>query len=141
MTIDLAVARPVELAEEDPLPAAERELAAVERHEDLRVHQRRAHVRGGVGAVGVLGVLPVPAVVDHLLERVLEVLRDERVGVLVDRDARGRVRNVDEGRRSAVRAGERLLHEVGDVHELGLAVGLQADLAHGGILGPPCRGR
>ena len=96
---DLAVARPVELAEEDPLPAAERELAVADRDEDLRAHERSAHVRGGVRP-RVLGVLPVPPLVDDLLERVLEVLRDERVGVLVDRDARRRVRDVDERRRA-----------------------------------------
>jgi hypothetical protein len=44
-------------------------------------------VRRGVRAVRILDVLPVPAVVDDLLERVLEIPGDERVGVLVDRDA------------------------------------------------------
>ena len=43
---DLALARPVELAEEDSLPAAERELAVVERDEDLRCSSaRRARAR------------------------------------------------------------------------------------------------
>ena len=100
---DLAVARPVELAEEDALPLPERELAVADRDEDLRARQRRADVRRRVRAVRILGVLPVPAVVDDLLERVLEVLGDERVGVLVDRDAGRRVRDVDERRRGAVR--------------------------------------
>ena len=41
---------------------------------------------------------------------VLEVARDERVGVLVDRHAGGRVRDVDECRARPVDAVERLLH-------------------------------
>src|SRR5438105_1801366 len=81
---DLAVARTVELAEEDPLPLTERELAAVERDEDLRVHQRCPNMGRRIGSVGILDVLPIPAVVDDLLERVLEILRHERIRVLVD---------------------------------------------------------
>src|SRR6266446_4829175 len=73
---DLAVARSVELAEEDPLPPTERELAVADRDEDLRARQRRAYVRGCVRSVGIVDVLPVPAVVDDFLQRVLEVLRD-----------------------------------------------------------------
>src|SRR5690242_4582377 len=138
---DLTLARPVELAEEDPLPAAERELPVAERDEDLRARQRRAHVRRRVRTVGILHVLPVPAVVDDLLQRVLEILRDERVGVLVDRDAGRRVRDVDERGRGAVRLAERLLHLRRDVDELGLAFGLEVDLLHAVILGRPCRRR
>src|SRR6266702_761424 len=37
--VDAALARPVELAEEDPLPRAEREAAVIERDENLRSHQ------------------------------------------------------------------------------------------------------
>ena len=92
-------------------------------------------MRGSVRPVGILGVLPVPPVVDHLLKRVLEVLRDERVGVLVDRDARRRMRDVDEGGGGAIRVAERRLDLLGDVHELGLAVGFELDLLHGDILG------
>src|SRR6266487_2999655 len=132
---DLAVTRPVELAEEDALPAAERELAVAQRHEDLRAHQRGAHVRRGVGPVRVVDVLPGPAVVDDLLERVLEILRHEGVGVLGDRDAGRRVGNVDEGGCRAVRLAERSLYLLRDVQELGLAVGLEADLLHVDILG------
>src|SRR6266516_888588 len=108
---DRAVARPVELAEEDPLPLTECELAVAERDHDLRARQRRTYVRGCVRPVGILDVLPVPAVVDDLLQCGLEVLGDERVGVLVD------------------------------VHELGLPLGLQSDLLHAVILGTPCRRR
>ena len=55
-----------------------------------------------------LDVLPRPAVVDHPLERGLEVARDRGIGVLVDRDARSRVRHVDEHRRAALRRRRRL---------------------------------
>src|SRR6478736_3310654 len=51
---DLAVARPVELAEEDPLPAAERELPVLQRDEDLRARERGAHVRRRVRPVRIL---------------------------------------------------------------------------------------
>src|SRR3954454_9076924 len=67
--VDLAVSGTVELAEEDALPGPERELPVGERHEDLRAHQRGADVGRRVGTVRVLDVLPVPAVVDDLLER------------------------------------------------------------------------
>ena len=43
-------------------------------------------------------MLPRPAVLDHALERRLEIARDGRVGVLVDRHACRRVRHVDEHR-------------------------------------------
>ena len=97
--------RPVELAEEDALPRAERELAVAKRHEHLRPHQRRARMRGRV-LLALLDVLPPPRLRDELLERHLEVARDHRIGVLVDRQAGGRVRDVDEhGRRAARVAG------------------------------------
>src|SRR6266536_1482899 len=59
--VDLPLARTVELAEEDPLPRSERKLPVVERHEDLRAHQRGTDVRGSVGPIGVLDVPPLPA--------------------------------------------------------------------------------
>src|SRR5258707_633756 len=83
-------------------------------------------------------MLPVPAVVDDPLHRVLEILGDERVSVLVDRDARRRVRDVDERGRGAVGLAQRRLHLLGDVDELSLPVGLETDLLHGVILGTPC---
>src|SRR5207248_3873377 len=77
--VDLSLARAVELAEEDPLPRSQRELAVVERHEDLRADQRRANVRRSVRPVRILDVIPVPNVVDELLECRLEVEGDGRV--------------------------------------------------------------
>src|SRR6185312_747624 len=73
---DLALARSVELAEEDALPLAERKLAVAQRDEDLRARQRRADVRRRVRAVGIFDMLPVPAVVDDPLHGVLEVFGD-----------------------------------------------------------------
>src|SRR4051794_4536488 len=135
--VDLAVARAVELAEEDPLVPPEREPAVAQRHEDLRAHQRRAHVRRRVRPVGIVDVLPLPVLVDDLLQRALEVQPDEGVGALVDRHAGRRVRHVDERRTGPVDVGECRLHLLGDVHELRLSVGCQADLLHGVILGTP----
>src|SRR5580765_6445884 len=134
---DVAVAGAVELAEEDPLPASEAELAVVDRNEHLRPDQRTAHMGRRVRAVRVLDVLPRPAVIDDLLQRRLEVAGDEWVGALVDRHPGGRVRYVDERCRGAVRPVERLLHLIGDVDELGLALGPDLDRLHAGILGDP----
>ena len=50
----------------------------------------------GAFSSALLDVLPRPVLRDDPLERSLEVARDRRVGVLVDRHARGRVRDVDE---------------------------------------------
>ena len=72
-------------------------------------------------------------VVDDRGERHLEVVEEVRVDLLVDRDARGRVRDVDErGAALGVRA-DRLAHLRGDVQELGLALGRDLDLPHGRV--------
>src|SRR5712691_7479371 len=128
--VDLARARPVELAEEDALPAAEREPAVLERDEHLRAHERGADVRRRVRPVRILDVLPAPAVLDDLLERGLEVAGDGGVGVLVDRHARSRVRDVDQRGRGAVRLAERVLDRLRDVDQLRPALRLETDLAH-----------
>src|SRR5438270_7666726 len=57
--VHVALARAVELAEEDPLPRPEREASVVQRDEHLRPHQRRADVRGRV-LLALLDVLPAP---------------------------------------------------------------------------------
>ena len=64
------------------------------------------------------------------LERHLEVARDHRIGVLVDRDAGGRVRHVDEHRRSGL-AGDGVLDEPRDVDELALPLGPDGQRPHG----------
>jgi hypothetical protein len=51
------------------------------------------------------------------------------------------VRDVDECRRRAVRLAEGRLNLLGDVDELGLAIGLEADLPHPVILGASWRPR
>src|SRR5262249_48318685 len=91
---DVAVARAVELAEEDALPASEAELPVMDRAGHLRPDQRAANVRRRVRAVRVLDVLPRPTVVDDLLQRSLEIAGDERIGALVDRHPGGRMRHV-----------------------------------------------
>ena len=98
----------------------------------MRAHQRRPDVRRGVLLAG-LDVFPTPVVADQPLERTLEVTRDGRVGMLVDRDARRRVRDEDENGRSVVTL-QRSLDLAGDVDELRAALTPEGDLAHGIIL-------
>ena len=61
----------------------------------------------------------------------LEVAGDRGVGVLVDRDARRRVRDVDERGRGAVELAERRAHQLGDVDELAPLLRRHAELVHG----------
>ncbi len=63
----------------------------------------------------LLDVLPRPVLGDDPLERRLEVARHGRVGVLVDRQARGGVRDVDERRGGPVELPQRLPHAARDV--------------------------
>src|SRR5205823_13226482 len=70
------------------------------------------------------------------LHRRLDVLGERRIGVLVDRHAGGRVRDIDEGGGRAIRRVERRLHLLRDLEQLRLALGRQADLAHPVILRP-----
>src|SRR5207248_5947137 len=116
----------------DPLPGSEGEPAVVERDEDLRAHERRADVRGRV-LLALLDVLPAPSVPDDPLQGRLEVAGDRGIRVLVDGDAGGRVRHVDEGGGRPVRFAERLLHLGRDLDELRLPLGLQADSAHASL--------
>ena len=81
--------------------------------------------------LALLDVLPGPVLRHDPLERDLEVARDGGVGVLVDRHARGRVRDVDERRAGAVELAERRAHELGDVDELAPLLGRDTELAHG----------
>src|SRR5690348_6082046 len=86
-----------------------------------------------VRPVGVV-VPPLPVVAHHAVERVLEVGHELRVDSFVDRNARRRVRDVDERRRGAVRSPERVANEIGDLDQLRLALGLEGDFVHGSIL-------
>ena len=128
--VDGSLARAVELAEEDPLPRAERERPVLaQRDDDARPHERRADVRRRV-LLARLDVLPRPAVLDHPLERRLEVARDRRVGVLVDRHARGRVRDVDEDCGASLVADARPRTSARDVDDVAPPRRAQPDLVH-----------
>src|SRR4029453_9759222 len=133
--VDLAVARPVELAEEDALVAAEGQAALLERHKDFGAHQRRTHVRGRIRAVRVV-VAPAPAVLDDLLHGLLEVVGEGGIDVLVDGHAGGRVRHVDQRCGGPVCAVQRRLDLLRDVEELRPPLSLEADLVHPDILRP-----
>src|SRR5438477_3485082 len=133
--VHLPLPRAVELAKEDPLPAAEGESPVVERDEHLRTDQRGTDVRRRVRPVRVR-VTPAAVVVHDALHRRLDVLGERRIGVLVDRHAGGRVRDIDEGGGRAIRRVERRLHLLRDLEQLRLALGRQADLAHPVILRP-----
>ncbi len=126
-----ARARTVELAEEDALPGAERQLAVAERNHDLRPHQSCTNVRGSI-LLALLDVLPAPTLRSDPLERHLEVAGDHRVGVLVDREARRGVRDIDEhGRTGGPLNG---VPDLGrDVEQLRVALGLDPQRVHGAV--------
>src|SRR5918996_2073008 len=127
--VDRPVARPVELAEEDALPRAQRERPVLaQRHDHARPHQRGANMPRRVLLVR-LDVLPRPVVADDALERDLVIAGDRGIGVLVDGDACGRVRHVYDDRGPA-RALDRRAHVARDVHELASPLRPQPDLAH-----------
>ena len=127
--VDRPLARPVELAKEDPLPGPERELALpAQRHYDARPHQRRTNVGRSI-LFARLMVLPWPAVLDHALERRFVVARDRRIRVLVDRDSGRRVRHVHEDRGSVL-AGHGLAYLARDVDELAPSLGAKPNLVH-----------
>ena len=100
-----------------------------ERHEHLRAGHRRAAVRRPVRPGDVV-VPPPPVLADDLLKGALEVIDEDRVDLLVDRDRRGRVRDVDEDGGAAL-ARHRAAHAIRDVDQLRLALALQAQLVHG----------
>src|SRR5205807_5370922 len=80
-----------------------------------------------------------PTVLDDALHRGLDVLRQHRVGVLVDRHSGGRVWHVDQRRRGSVGRLQRLLDQLRDLDELSPPFRAKADLTHAGILRNPCR--
>src|SRR5882672_6390558 len=69
--VDGALARAVELAEEDSLIGAERQLPVAERNQHLRSNEGRANVRWAVRSVLVV-VPPRPFVVDDVFEGTLD---------------------------------------------------------------------
>ena len=76
-----------------------------------------------------LDVLPRPAVLHDPLERGLEIARDRRIRMLVDRHAGGRMRDVDGYGRAAL-AGNRVAHVVRDVEDVAAARGANPYLSH-----------
>src|SRR4029078_13406662 len=71
LDVDRPVTRPVELAEEDPLPGPERERAVVpQRDDDARTHQGRPNVCGSV-LLPRFDVLPRPPLVDPSFDTTL----------------------------------------------------------------------
>ena len=111
----------------------ERKAAVLQWDEHLGPGQRSTHVRRRVLLTG-LDVLPAPVLAHDALHRSLEVTRDGRVGVLVDRHARGRVRHEDERGRGTFDSVQRRLDLAGDLDELRLALRADLDLAHVVIL-------
>ena len=111
----------------------------LKRNDHARPEQARADVRRGV-LVARLDVLPLPAVLDDALERCLVIAGDGRIGVLVDRDACGRVRDEDEDR-PTVFAVHCFADGVGDIDELGAPLGPEPDLLHAeSYSAPPATG-
>jgi hypothetical protein len=80
----------------------------------------------------LLDVLPAPVLPDDLLHCHLEVTCDERVGMLVDRQACGRVRHVHEHGRSA-RARRGVANLGGDVEQLSVTLCGDPQLVHGPV--------
>src|SRR4029079_9646687 len=121
----------VELAEEDPLPRAERERPVPDRHEHARAHEGGADVRRRV-LLALLDVLPGPVLRNDPLQRDLKVARHRGIRVLVYRHPRGRVRALAEGRAAGtVELAERRTHELRDVDELTSFLGRDTELPHG----------
>ena len=135
VTTDGPLARPVELAEEDPLPACRARARRSSSGTSTCGPISEARMCDGRVRLALLDVLPAPVVADDLLERRLEVARHGRVGVLVDRHAGGRVRDVDErGGALGAAPSTRVAHLRRDVDELGLPLGRDGDLGTAGIL-------
>src|SRR6267143_185531 len=111
-----AVARPVELAEVDRLPASELQLPALHRDGLRRPDQRRLGVRVRIAFL----MLVVLALLRHgALEGVQDVGLHVRVGVLVDGDGAGGVRREDRAEAVLHAAALHLRADAGgDVHHL-----------------------
>ena len=88
-------------------------------------------MRGSV-LLAFLDVLPGPVGRHDALEGRLEVARDGRVGMLVDRHPGRRMRDVDEHGRAALPV-DGVLHEPCDVDQLALPLGLKPELDHGRV--------
>jgi hypothetical protein len=88
--VEFAVARAIEFAKEDALPVAQNELAVGYKNGLLGTHEDGFHVRVGIA----FGVFVGPAFRDEVIEDAFDIAGDVWVGVLVDGDCGGGVRDV-----------------------------------------------
>ena len=120
---DLALARPVELGEDDGLEPAERQLAVVDPDGDVSSEQGGSEVRVRVAPLAVGDARVVVAVAvplrDKPLDEPLQVV-DQRALELVDEQSAGGVQRVDErdprGDRELL---NRIPDQLGDIRDLG----------------------
>src|SRR5438105_6881343 len=91
LNLDRALARPVELAKVDRLPAAERQPAVLDRNAHGRADQTGERVAARVA----LGVAEARLVAEQVGIRLEKIANDIRVCILVDGDGGGRMRRID----------------------------------------------
>jgi hypothetical protein len=114
--VQLPLARAVELAKEDALPAAKRELACLHKNELAGTDKSRFHVRVGVA----FGVAIRTSCGDQPVERSFYVRSDIGISVLVDGNGGSGVRDKEVAdSRGDTRARHNLLDCGCDVDELG----------------------
>ena len=126
--MDFARARAIEFREEDALPAAKSELRFFDENELRDAGENGFDVRVGVAfsmAIGSRGW-------DEAIESAFGVGGDIGVGMFVDKDAGGSVRDVEEtGAGSNAKCGDDALDVAGYVEQLRPARGFDGDGLHG----------
>ena len=124
---DGALARAVEFAEEDSLPGAESEFAVFDKDDLARSGEDGFHVRVRVAFGVAIGAL----VGDQPIENSFDVAGDVGIGVLVDDDSGGGMRNIDVAD-AAFHIGfaESLFDFAGDVYKLRAAIRFDAKSFH-----------
>ena len=125
--LDGALARAVEFAEEDSLPGAESEFAVIDEYDLARSGEDGLHV--GIGVA--LGVLVRAFVGNEAIEDSFDIAGDVGIGVLVDGDPGGGVRNVDVAD-AAFHIGfaDSLFDFAGDIDKLRAAIRFDAESFH-----------
>jgi hypothetical protein len=122
-----AIAWPIKFGEENALPPAECQLPFLDENELVYVSEYGFHVRIGIA----LGVAIGAGHGDEAIESSLSIGGYVRVGMLVDQNAGGGVRDVYEaGANANPESGHDALHIFGDVNELGAARSLYGDGLH-----------
>ena len=124
---DGALAWAVEFTEENSLPGAEREFAVFDECGLTRSGEDGLHV--GIGVA--LGVLVRPCVGNQAIEDSFDVAGDVGIGVLVDDDSGGGVRNVDVAD-AAFHVGfaDSLFDFARDINKLRAAIRFEAESFH-----------